>query len=102
MALVESVKLSENWNSAHFVLKDAENIVYKSQDLMGRSGLVVVFTCNHCPYAKAIWPRLIHSYNAFKNQGINMVAINPNINPHYPEDSPDEMLIFYQESAVSL
>ena len=92
MALVESVKLNENWRPVHFILNDPLNTSFSSSDLMGSRGLVIVFTCNHCPYAKAIWTRLINVYQTYQKQGINMVAINPNINPRYPEDSPEKML----------
>ena len=64
---------------------------------MGDTGLLVIFTCNHCPYAIAIWERLIALYEDATKQGINMLAINPNIHPDYPTDSPEAMLNKIQE-----
>jgi hypothetical protein len=58
---------------------------------MGSKGLLLFFTCNHCPYAKAVWPRLLDLARLFKPRGINAVAINPNIHPEYPEDAPEVM-----------
>ena len=40
-----------------FNLKSTKNIYLKSDDLFKENGLIVIFTCNHCPYAKAIWNR---------------------------------------------
>ena len=59
MALVESIDLSTDTVVSNFTLSTPEGKPIKSQELMGSKGLVVAFTCNHCPYAIAIWPRLI-------------------------------------------
>src|SRR3989344_8587097 len=53
--------------------------------------LVVVFTCNHCPYAQAYMPRLIQIQKDFKNKGVQFVGINPNDEESYPEDSFEKM-----------
>jgi len=77
-----------------FELKDPEGTVYKGEGQYGDAkhrGLLVAFTCNHCPYAMAVWPRLIRLANYAKGMRINAVAINPNIHPDFPEDSPGEM-----------
>ena len=58
---------------------------------MGSKGLLVAFTCNHCPYAIAVWPRLIRLAQYAQGLGIHTVGINPNIHPDYPEDAPDKM-----------
>jgi len=89
---VESVKVPLNTDIPHFSLKDAYGKEYNVNDLFGPNGLVVIFTCNHCPYAQAVWPRTIALYHQVKDKGINFVAINPNAaNPNYPEDSVEKM-----------
>lgn len=49
--------------------------------------LVVVFTCNHCPYAIASEDRLIELQNDYGTRGVQIVAINPNDADKYPDDS---------------
>ena len=49
--------------------------------------LVVVFTCNHCPYAMASEDRLIAIQNDYRDRGVQLVAINPNDADSYPADS---------------
>jgi len=89
---VESLKLPLNTEIPHFVLKDPYGKEYSVDDLFGSKGLVVIFTCNHCPYAQAVWPRTIELYHKVKDKGINFVAINPNApNKNYPEDSVEKM-----------
>ena len=56
----------------------------------GKKGVLVIFTCNHCPYAKASWPLVIGLVGEF-GEGVGFVAINPNDADTYPEDSFEAM-----------
>ena len=73
-------------------LKSTNNKFINTADMMGKNGLVIIFTCNHCPYAIALWDRLIRDYTTIKRLGFNLITINPNIHPDYPEDSFKEMV----------
>ena len=55
--------------------------------------LVVVFTCNHCPYAIHIQDPLVEVANAYMAKGVHFVAINSNDPVTYPADSFDNMAI---------
>jgi len=91
MALLESVKIPLGSKMPEFTLSDPSGSQYRSSELFAERGLLVAFTCNHCPYAQAVWPRFIRLAQYAKGAKINTVAINPNINPDYPEDSPEKM-----------
>ena len=91
MALLESVLIPLGTKMPKFELKDPMGNVFKSNDLYGQRGLLLAFTCNHCPYAIAVWPRLIELAKYAKGMKISAIAINPNINSDYPEDSSDAM-----------
>lgn len=60
-------------------------------DLRGARGTLVVFTCNHCPYAKSWEDRLVSLGNSFREKGIGVIAVNPNDFEEYDEDSYPEM-----------
>ncbi|MGC6366441.1 MAG: thioredoxin family protein [Candidatus Marinamargulisbacteria bacterium] len=75
-----------------FRLKNTSNTYVSSSDVMGIRGLVVLFTCNHCPYAIALWNRIINDYQFIQKCGFNLIAINPNNNPDYPDDSFENMV----------
>ena len=45
-----------------------------------------MFTCNHCPYVKAVIKDLIKDCNNLKNVGLNTIAIMSNDTKNYPED----------------
>ncbi|MBI4368394.1 MAG: thioredoxin family protein [Candidatus Omnitrophica bacterium] len=91
MALVESVKIASGTAMPAFELKDPHGRVFKSDQVYGPKGLLVAFTCNHCPYAQAVWPRLIRLADEAEKWGVRTVGINPNIHPGYPEDAPERM-----------
>ncbi len=88
---IQSIDLPIGTMITHFSLSDPFGAKHSSEKLFGPKGLLVVFTCNHCPYARAVWPRTIRIADYAKNLGINTVGINPNIHPDYPEDAPEVM-----------
>lgn len=53
--------------------------------------LVVVFTCNHCPYARHVEEPLIRLAREYARHGVQVVAISSNDPEQYPEDSLDSM-----------
>jgi peroxiredoxin len=52
---------------------------------------VIVFTCNHCPYARAWHARLLDVARDYAGQGVRMLLICPNDADRYPEDSYEAM-----------
>ena len=86
MALVASIHVDSGWALPDMHLKDLKGDTVSLQGQLGENGLLVAFTCNHCPYAIAVWPRLIRHAASLQAMGINTVAVNPNIHPNYPAD----------------
>lgn len=101
MTLVHSIDLPLGSPMPAFTLKDPTGKAFKGSELLADKGLLVVFICNHCPYAKAQWPRLIHLAEEFVGRGINTVAINANIHPDYPDDAPNRMMELIDELGIS-
>jgi hypothetical protein len=52
---------------------------------------VVVWTCNHCPYALAWHPRLVDVANDYADRGVRFLAVSSNDPDRYPADGPDAM-----------
>ena len=88
---IESVDVPAGTVMPSFDLKDPFGKSAALEGLIGPKGLLIIFTCNHCPYARAVWPRSIRLAGYAKELGINTVAVNPNIHPEYPEDAPEVM-----------
>ncbi len=96
MASINPPVCDFGWQAPDFKLPDFNPVLgggrFVSRDLaMGKNGLLVMFICNHCPYVKAILPRLIADVRELKMLGVNTVAIMSNDPTDYPEDSVENM-----------
>ena len=63
----------------------------RSLDQYAGAALVVVFTCNHCPFAKHVEDALIRSAATWADKDVQFVLISANDAGGYPEDSFDAM-----------
>lgn len=61
------------------------------KDVEKPAGTLVVFTCNHCPFAKAWESRIVALGNAYAAKGLGVIAINSNDPKVAPDDSADKM-----------
>jgi len=52
---------------------------------------VVVWTCNHCPYALAWHGRIVDAARDYGDRGVRFLAVNSNDSDRYPADSPEAM-----------
>lgn len=73
----------------YFNLPGTDGKLYSPADFHGHRAMVVVFTCNHCPYAKA--KRQPLNELAADYDDVVVVGINPNSALEQPEDSYDQM-----------
>jgi peroxiredoxin len=64
-------------------------------------GFIVIFTCNHCPFSVAYEDRIIELDKKFKSQGWPVIAINPNDEDAYPDDSYPEMKVRAKEKGFT-
>jgi peroxiredoxin len=49
--------------------------------------LIIVFSCNHCPYVQAYEDRMNALQGDYRSRGVTLVAINSNDEQNYPDDS---------------
>ena len=91
MTLTYSTKPKFDEPAIEFTLPGTDDQTYSLADFQAAKALVVIFTCNHCPYAQAVRPTLIEIANQYAAEGIAFVAINPNDETSYPLDSLEHM-----------
>jgi peroxiredoxin len=72
-----------------FTLPDTEGVQHALAD--GGSPAVVVFTCNHCPYALAWHDRIMEAARDYADRGVRFLQINSNDAERYPRDSFEAM-----------
>jgi peroxiredoxin len=74
-----------------FSLPGTDEKTYSADQYRQAKILGVVFTCNHCPYAKAWEDRLINAQRDFAKSGVQMLLINSNDPAKFPDDSFENM-----------
>lgn len=60
---------------------------------------VIVFTCNHCPYAQREEDGLIELRRSFRDEDIDMVLVSSNDAAAYADDAPERMAQRAREKA---
>ncbi|MFH0991145.1 MAG: thioredoxin family protein [bacterium] len=63
--------------------------------------LVIVFSCNHCPYVKAYEERMKAFQQDYEGKGVQLVAINANDTKDYPDDDFESMVKRAQEKGFN-
>jgi peroxiredoxin len=71
-----------------FELPDTDGVTHTPD---GDGATVVVFTCNHCPYALAWHDRIAAAARDYADRGVRFLAINSNDAERYPRDSYEAM-----------
>lgn len=104
-ALSASAQAAKGYNLGDaigdFRLKSVDGRTISLADYHNQKGIILVFTSNHCPFAKAYENRLIALDRKFAAQGYPVLAIMPNDPLAYEEDSFDNMKSRAQSRAYS-
>ena len=75
----QAVKTLEIGSKApDFNLPGTDSAYHSLSEYDAAKVLVIIFTCNHCPTAQAYEDRMIAITDAYKDQGVQVVAISPN------------------------
>lgn len=75
-----------------FDLPGVDGKRYSLDHFSGCRALVVVFSCNHCPYVLGSEDRMIRFALTHAPKGVAFVAINSNETDNHPTDSFDHMV----------
>jgi len=81
-----------------FELKGTDGRMYSLEDFADYDALLIVFTCNHCPYAQAKVDEMKRLHEEFDQLAV--VGINPNDAEEYPEDGFEEMKEFVKHHGI--
>ncbi len=74
-----------------FKLKNIDGKMVSLSDYKDAKGFIVVFTCNHCPFAKAYEDRIIALDAKYRPKNYPVIAINSNDPVAVPEDNMETM-----------
>jgi peroxiredoxin len=70
-----------------FKLLNVDGRMVSLADYPDAKGFVIVFTCNHCPFAKLYPPRFNQFYEKYASQGVPLLAISSTDTAMYEEDT---------------
>ena len=81
-----------------FELPGVDDEKHSLSTFLGSEALLIVFTCNHCPYAQAKFEELNHLANTVEELAV--VGVNPNDAEEYPEDSFEKMHEYVENGTI--
>jgi peroxiredoxin len=87
-----TVGLALGSQAVDFHLKSVDGKHYRLGDFADKKAMVVVFSCNHCPYVQAYEDRMVKLQHDYSGKGVTLIAINSNYDHDYPEDSYEKMV----------
>ena len=99
MVAMDSRELLDRGDTAPaFELPGTDGQTHSLAEFDGNEGLLVVFTCNHCPYARAKVDELNRLAEAFDE--VAVVGINPNDADEYPDDDLETMQARVEDGTI--
>ena len=75
-----------------FSLLGTDGKTHSLSELAGKPAVIVIFSCNHCPYVQAYEDRIMEIQKDYGPKGTAVVAINSNETDDHPEDSFENMV----------
>ncbi len=87
---MSTTKLKIGSDIPNFNLQSVDGKGYDLNSFKDKKGLIIIFSCNHCPYVQAYEDRIKKIAEDYKDK-IGVVAINSNDDSQYPDDSFEEM-----------
>jgi peroxiredoxin len=81
-----------------FELPGVDGETYTLDSFADSEALLLVFTCNHCPYAKAKFDLLNDLADEYED--VAVVGINPNDAEGYPDDSFEAMREWTEDGRI--
>jgi peroxiredoxin len=82
----------------NFELPGTDGETHTLADFADYEALLLVFTCNHCPYAQAKFDLLNRLAEEYDDAAV--VGVNPNDAEEYPDDSFERMVELVEDGTV--
>lgn len=88
---IHSLEIGSNIPSADKKMADVKGKMQSIQDAMGKNGVLVMFSCNTCPYVIKTQTRTKELISISKKNKIGMIIINSNEAKRDADDSMEAM-----------
>jgi peroxiredoxin len=75
-----------------FALRDVvSGQTYSLDSFTGKTALLVMFLCRHCPYVQHIEDELAKLGQDYADTALGLIGISSNDSTHYPDDAPERL-----------
>lgn len=89
---VQSVMLPLGTPAPPFKLPDVmSGQIYSLDSFTGKTALLVMFLCRHCPYVKHVEQEIGRIGKDYQDTKLGLIGISSNDPVHYPDDAPDRL-----------
>lgn len=85
------LEIGKAWSKGDVKMESVDGKQVTLDGVAGKMGTLVVFTCNHCPYAQAWEGRITALGNEYMKKGFGVIAINSNDFSDNPVDDLEHM-----------
>ena len=83
-------RLKTGDKAVSFALRGIDDKQHSLHDYSGKH-IVMIFSCNHCPYVRAWEDRMIKIQTDYATKNVQLIAINSNDGIKYPDDNFSKM-----------
>jgi peroxiredoxin len=98
--VLEELALNATPPMGNYKMKDVSGKSISLNEIKTQKGLLVMFSCNTCPYVKLSATRIKEYSDFCEANGIGCVIINSNEAQRNEEDSFDEMVKYYSSQKL--
>jgi len=99
-APIEEIAINTPLPEANYKMKDVSGKDVALNDAKTDKGLLVIFSCNTCPYVKLSETRIKEYSDWCSANGIGCIIVNSNEAQRTEEDSFDEMVKYHKAQAL--
>ena len=92
LSIISTAQVNVGDKAPEFKLLNTDGKMVALSDYSNEDGVILVFTCNHCPYAKLYEQRIIDLNKKYQSKNYPVVAINPNDSVAYKVDGYSYMV----------
>jgi peroxiredoxin len=82
-----SFTLPTGQRAPEFNLPGSDGKSHSFSSVQGKSGTLIFFTCNHCPFVIGSEDRMKALYESITPRGVSMVAVHSNETQNHPSDA---------------
>ena len=87
-----TTKYAGKGKATDFELPGVDGKTHSLKELAAKKAVIIIFSCNHCPYVQAYEDRIIRIQKDYADKGVQIAAINSNEDLNHPDDSFENMV----------